>query len=52
MGNIAKALTAAGKDVVDFSVGCCRPTKANIDRLASSIAAIKLSEFDTVLLDL
>ena len=52
MGKIAKVLTAAGKDVVDFSFGGWRPTKANIDRLASSIAAIKLSESNTVLLDL
>jgi len=52
MHNIANVLTAAGKDVIDFSSRGWRPTKANIDKVASSIAALKLSESDTVFLDL
>jgi hypothetical protein len=45
-------LTAAGKDVIDFSARGWRPNKANIDKLASSLTALKLSESDTVILDL
>jgi len=52
MNNIVNVLTAAGKDVIDFSLRGWRPNKANIDKVASSIAALKLSVSDTVFLDL
>jgi hypothetical protein len=51
MHNIAGVLTAAGKDVIDLSLRGWRPTKANIDKLASSLAALKLTESDTVFFD-
>ena len=50
--NIAKVLTAPGKDVVDLSVHGWRPKPANIDQLAGSIAAPRLTEIDMVILDL
>jgi len=52
MRNIANVLTAAGKDVIDFSARGWPPIKANIDKLALPIAALKLAESDTVVLDL
>jgi len=45
-------LTTAGKDVVDFSSRGWRPTKANVEKVASSIAALKHSECNTIFLDL
>jgi hypothetical protein len=47
MNNIANVLTATGKYIVDCSSRGWCPTKANIDKVASSIAALKLSESDT-----
>jgi len=52
MSNIAKVLTSASKDIVDFLLRRWRPNTANIDKLASSITAMRLSESDTVFLDL
>jgi len=52
MSNIAKVLIATGKDIVDFLVPGWCPKTANINRLASSIAEMKLSNSDTVFLEL
>jgi len=52
MSNIAKVLIAAGQDIVHFLVRRWRLNTANIDKLASSIAAMRLSDSDTVFLDL
>jgi len=51
MHNITGVLTTASKDVIDLLFRGWRTTKANIDKLASSIAALKLTDSDTVFFD-
>jgi hypothetical protein len=52
MNDITNDLTAAGKDIIDLSACGWHPNRASINKLASSIATLKLYKSNAIYLDL
>jgi len=49
MSNIANVLTTPGKDIVELLELSWRSIPANVDKLAGSIAAMKLTDYNTII---